>query len=153
MHGANLSDNNWYPFDHNRIALYVHDSPCTGGGIEFGSAKSPTTSPPGPIPTKNTIYLKCVNLTFVSTIQAGGNCYHLEASNITGHAYWAGGLYSKSTFGKTALATNTLEFGHASNTNLNPRYRTQAIWDKAGGTVFRDMQPAKPGHYRHSLQP
>ena len=155
LHGANLSDNNWYPFDHNRIALYVHDSPCTGGGIEFGSAKSPTTSPPGPIPTTNTIYLKCVNLTFVSTAQAGGNCYqawgygmlytkieYLEARNITGHAYWTGGLYSKSTFGKTALATNTLDLGRASNTNLNPRYRTQAIWDETGGTVFRDLTPA-----------
>jgi hypothetical protein len=152
LHGANLSDNNWFAFDHNRIALYVHDSACTGGGIELGSRNSPTTSTPGPIPTQNTIYLKCVNLTFVSKSQTGGNCYqvwgygathedipYLEADNIAGHPYWAHGMYAAA--GTSALSTDTVEYGRTTNVRTNPRYAKDPNWDKRDGTVFENVSP------------
>lgn len=154
VHGANLSDSNWYAFDHNRIALNVHDSPCTGGGISFGSNKSSTTSPSGPIPTTNTIYLKCANLTFVSTIQTGGNCYqtwgygnrytdikYLQADNLTGHPYWAGGLYNKTSAGATYLTTDVVDYARATNVRQNSLYARDSNYDKRGGTVFRDVSP------------
>lgn len=152
LHGANLADNNWYAFDHNRIALNVYDSPCIGGGIEFGASKSPTTSTPGPIPTQNTIILQCSDLTFVSTIQTGSNCYQtwgygetytdikfLNASNLMGHAYWPGGMYQKPS---PLLATDTVEYGRAVNTDQNSRYARDCTFNKESGTVFQDVQPA-----------
>jgi hypothetical protein len=148
LHGANLADGNYYPFDNNRVALYAHDSACEGGGIEFGSSQ------PTNIPTSNTIYLKCVNLTFISTIQTGGNCYqtwgygntntdikYLEANNLTGHAYWAGGLYNKTGAGATYLTTDTLEYGRSTNIRQNSLYVKDPNYDKRGGTVFKDVSP------------
>lgn len=152
IHGANLSDNNWYAFDHNRIALNVYDSPCTGGGIEFGSSKSPTTSPAGPLPDANTIILQCANLTFVSKTQTGGNCIqfwgygvtHLDlkyvnGTNLTGHNVWSGGLYSKPN---SKLATDTIEYARASNTDQNPLYANHCTNNREGNLVFLDALPA-----------
>lgn len=143
IHGANLDDGNYAPFDHNRIALYVHDSACEGGGIEFGSAFSTN------VPDANKIILQCSNLTFMSTIQTGGNCYQvwgygatntdflfLQATNITGHPYWAGGMSSAGS-----LAGTSVVYGRASNVRLNPRYASDPNWDKRGDSVFLDVSP------------
>ena len=147
LHGANLADDNAYPFDHNRFALDVHDSACSGGAIEFG------TSRPTPIPDENTIILRARRLTYISTIQTGGNCFQtwgygtrhttiqfLECRDATGHAYWAGGMYAAA--GSSALSTDIVEFGRASNTDQNRRYRRQATWDGSAGTVFKDVRSA-----------
>src|SRR5581483_9773250 len=149
LHGANLADNNRAPFAHNRIALYVHDSACSGAAIEFGASR------PTPIPNDNTIILSAERLTFISTIQTGGNCFQtwgygtrhttiklLECHDTTGHAYWAGGMFGAA--GPNALPTDTVDFGRASDTNQNSRYRSQPIWDRSGGTVFKDVRPG-PG--------
>lgn len=152
LHGANLADGNYYAFDHNRVALNVHDSVCTGGGVEFGSNFTPTTSPAGVIPNANTIILKCANLMFVSTIQTGGNCYqtwgygntntdlkYLAASNLTGHAYWAGGMYAKP---ENWLKTDTVEYGRATSTDQNPRYAKHCTFNSESQTVFGDVAPS-----------
>jgi hypothetical protein len=148
IHGANLADGNYFSFDNNRVALYHHDSACSGGGIEFGSSQSTN------IPDHNTIYLKCVSLTFISTIQTGGNCYqtwgygnknndikYLEANNLTGHPYWAGGLYNKSGAGATYLTTDTVDYARALNVRQNSKYANDANYDKRGGTVFKNVSP------------
>lgn len=155
LHGANLADGNHYAFDYNRIALNVYDSACTGGGIEFGSAYNPSTSPAGPIPTQNTIILQCDSLTFISTIQTGGNCYqtwgygetytdirYLHATNLAGHPYRAGGMYSSATTAN-ALSTDKVEYGRAANVRLNPRYASDPDWDPKAGTAFQDVLPLR----------
>lgn len=151
IQGANLADSNYFPFDHNRFALSVHDSACSGGGIEFGSAYSPATSPAGPIPDSNTIILKCQNLSFVSTIQTGGNCYqpwgygstntdlkYVEADDLAGYAYWPGGMYKRPSL---LLGTDTVEYGRASNTEQNPLYANHCTFNSESGTAFGDVQP------------
>lgn len=151
IHGANLSDNNWYAFDHNRIALDVYDSACVGGGIELGSSKSPTTSPAGPLPNSDTIILQCANLTFVATSQTGGNCIqfwgygatnldvkYVNATNLTGHNVWSGGLYAKPN---SKLGTDVIEYARASNTDQNPRYAKDCTNNKEGNPVYQDALP------------
>jgi hypothetical protein len=145
LHGANLADANYAPFDHNRIALYVHDSNCEGAGIEFGAGQRTN------IPTNNTVYLKASGLSFVSTVQTGGNCFqawgygfrateikYLECDNVTGHPYWAGGLYRSSG---AFLSTDTVEHGRATNVRRNSRYAKDPNWDRSGGTSFEDVAP------------
>jgi hypothetical protein len=145
LHGANLDDSNTAVFDHNRFAFNVHDSGCIGGGIEFGSNQA------SPLPDHNTIILQCTHFTFVSTIQTGGNCYqtwgygetntdiqYLNASDLTGHAYTAGGLYSG-----VSLATDIVDYGRATSTRLNSWYANDPNWDPKGGTVFKDV-PSTP---------
>jgi hypothetical protein len=145
LHGANLADANYAPFDDNRIALYAHDSHCAGAGIEFGSSQSTN------IPTNTTIYLRAAHLSFVSKIQTGGNCFqtwgygvrsadikYLECDDVTGHPYWAHGLYRSAG---SSLSTDTVEYGRASNVRQNPRYAKDPDWDPAGGTSFKDVAP------------
>lgn len=146
LHGANIADGNYFPVSDNRVALYVHDSTCEGAGISFGSSQSTN------IPSNNTIILQCSNLSYVSTLQTGGNCYqtwgygnqntdlkYVQADNLQGHAYFAGGLYNKPN---SYLSSDTTEYGRASNTNQNPRYATDPVWDPTGGAVFQDVRPA-----------
>ena len=146
LHGANIADSNYADISHNRFALDVEDSACTGGGISFGASQSTN------IPHDNTVILKCVALTFISTIQTGGNCYqtwgygnqntdikYLEADDLTGHAVWAGGLYSNLD---SALATNTIEYARATNTDQNPLYTSDCTMNAKGNPRFQDVAPA-----------
>jgi hypothetical protein len=141
LHGANLDDSGLYPFTDNRFALYVHDEPA-GACIEYGSNDVP--------PVRNTIILKCVNETDVSTTQTGGNAIqfwgvagqaadikYLEASNLQGFALYDHGMYSGAT-----LHGVTVEYGRAAKTNLNPRYAGQNPWQKGKGEVYQDVLPA-----------
>lgn len=145
LHGANLADDNNYSFDHNRIALYAHDSACAGAGIEFGSSHSTN------IPANNTIILKATNLSFLSKTQTGGNCYqtwgygnkstdleYLECSNVTGHPYWSHGLNDTPN---NELGTDTVDYARAANVRQNPRYVQDPNYDKTGATVFKDVAP------------
>jgi hypothetical protein len=141
-HGANLDDGGYFPFAHNRIALYIHDQP-SGAGIEYGASK-------GYPPRHNTIIEKAVNLTFVSRIQTGGNAIqfwgiegqsadirYLEVSHAQGYGLFDGGMYSG-----TSLSGVTLEHGRATKTNLNPRYAGERPWRSGHGVVYKRVQPA-----------
>lgn len=145
IHGANIADANYADISHNRFAFDVEDSTCSGGGISFGSNQSTN------IPHDNAVIVKCVSLTFVSTLQTGGNCYqtwgygnqntdikYLEANDLTGHAVWAGGLYSKPN---SALATDTIEYGRATNTDQNPRYAGDCTMNREGNPLFQNVTP------------
>jgi hypothetical protein len=151
LHGANLADANYEPFERNRIALDVHDTACSGAAIEFGSSQATH------IPNHNTIILKASDLSLLSKTQTGGNCFetwgygirytdikYLQCDNLTGHPYWAHGMFQAA--GSRALATDTVEFGHAREVRLNPRYANDADWDTTDGTVFEDVAP--PGAAR-----
>jgi hypothetical protein len=146
LHGANLADANYEPFEHNRIALDVHDTACSGAAIEFGSSQ------PSPIPSHNTIILRAADLSFVSKTQTGGNCYgtwgygnrytrikYLQCDDLTGHPYWAHGMFEAAR--KRALATDTVEFGRARSVRENARYASDADWDTTDGTVFQNVAP------------
>ena len=141
-HGANLSDAN-YSLTNSRFALYVHDGP-TGAGIEMGSETATSVS--------NTIYVWCQNLTFDAQVQVAANCFqfwgvgstnntiqYLEAENLQGRPF--------DTNTATNLSSNTLVYGRATNTNLNPKMAgseglAQNIhWDTRGGTVIQDVSP------------
>jgi hypothetical protein len=151
LHGANLADANYEPFEHNRIALDVHDTACSGAAIEFGSSRATH------VPSHNTIILTAADLSFVSKTQTGGNCFgtwgygirhtdikYLQCDNVAGHPYWAHGMFQAA--GGRALATDTVEFGRARDVRLNPRYASDADWDTTDGTVFQDVVP--PGGAR-----
>src|SRR4029077_5821998 len=146
LQGVNLSDAN-YALTNSRIAIYAHDS-AVGSGMELGSPNSNATS-------GNTIYLWCQNLTMDATQQIAGNCFqvwgenvlsndvkYLEAENLQGRPYDANCMYSGQS-----LATDTVEYGGVSNTNLNPYLSsTEPIpsgmrWDTRDGTVFQDVAP------------
>jgi hypothetical protein len=143
-HGVNLSDAA-YPLKDSRVAVYAHDG-ATGSGMELGSSASSTG---------NTIYLWCQNLTKVATVQVAGNCLqiwgsntlsndvkYLEAENLQGRPFDANGLSSGQS-----LSTDTIEYGRASNTNLNPSLAsTESIpagtrWDPRGGAVLGNVSP------------
>jgi hypothetical protein len=143
-HGAILWDSNYnYPFTDNRFAFFTHDIP-TGACVEVGSNLSAPAS-------GNVLYEKCVNATFVSTIQTGGNALQLwgdtsnlgldvkflEGDNLEGYAVHDNGVYSGQTTSGVAV-----EYGRASNTNLNPRYVGQNPWQKNFGEVYGDLLPA-----------
>ena len=144
LHGANLWDANQAGnFTNNRFTFDMHDIP-TGACVEFGNEQ------PSSLATGNVLYLKCVNATDVALTQTGGNalqCWgdtdtlgldvkYLEGDNLQGHAFWAGGVLSGQT-----LKGVTIEYGRASNTNLNPRYSGQTPWDLRWGVVYREVLP------------
>jgi len=146
VHGAILWDaNTGYSFAHNRFAFYVHDIP-TGACIELGNDQASSQAP------GNVLYEKCVNETEVATRQAGGgglqlwgdtdtlglDVRYLEVDNAQGRALDSHGLYPGHT-----LAGVTVEYGRASKTNLNPRYRGQNPWDSYGGVVYKQVRPAR----------
>ena len=127
LHAANLDDSGKNPFHDNRFAFYIHDQP-TGAGIQYGSS--------GIAPTNNTIYEKAVNLTFISQTQTGGNAIqfwgvngqtatlkYLETNNTQGYALFDGGMYQGTT-----LNGVTVQNGHATHTNQNPRYAGENPW-------------------------
>lgn len=146
LHGANLSDAS-YPLTSSRIALYVHDG-AAGAGVEMGSPSAGATG--------NALYLWCQNLTMQATTQVAGNCLqvwganvtgndvkYLEAENLQGRPYDANGMNSGQS-----LATDTVDYGRASNTNLNPALSSTepgisptTRWDTRHGTAFVDVSP------------
>jgi hypothetical protein len=143
IHCINLDDHNVYAFQDNRFAFYCHDIP-TGAAIEYGASQ---TAYPKPI--RNTIILKAVNLTFVSKIQTGGNAIqfwgvngqsatikYLEVTNAQGYGLFDGGMYSGAT-----LSGVTVQYGRATNTNLNPRYAGKNPWQTDKGVVYQDVLP------------
>jgi hypothetical protein len=140
LHCVNLDDGGQYAFQDNRFAFYCHDIP-TGAAIEYGSRNI--------APVRNTIYLKAVNLTFVSQTQTGGNAIqfwgvngqsadvkYLEVQNAQGYGLFAGGMYSGAT-----LSGVTVEYGHASTANLNPRFSGQNPWDSTHNVAYKRVQP------------
>ena len=148
LHGANLWDGNYTgDFTNNRFAFDMHDIP-TGACVEFGNDQ-PASQASG-----NILYLRCVNATFVSTLQTGGNALqlwgdtntlgldikYLEADNLQGYALFANGVYS----GQTCNGV-TVDQGRASNTNKNPRYSAKNPWDPAHSVTYRSAEPAPSG--------
>ncbi len=143
LHGAYLG-NGSYAFSRNRIALYVHDQP-SGAAIQYGADSGKAA------PVNNTIYEKADNLTNDAQTQTGGNAIqfwgvngqsadikYLEVSNAQGYGLFDGGMNSGTTLGGV-----TVEYGRASNTNLNPRYDGQNPWSSAHGAVYESVLPAR----------
>lgn len=146
QHGANLWDaNQTNAFTNNRFAFYAHDIP-TGACVEYGNSQG--------VATGDVLYLKCVNATFDAQKQTAGNALqtwgnidntvkatldvkYLEGDNLEGQAYRDAGLSS----GVDASGI-TIEYGRASNTNLNPRYAGQTTWQHSHGEHLLDVQPA-----------
>jgi hypothetical protein len=140
LHAANLDDSGKNPFHDNRFAFYIHDQP-TGAGIQYGSS--------GIAPTNNTIYEKAVNLTFISQTQTGGNAIqfwgvngqtatlkYLETNNTQGYALFDGGMYQGTT-----LNGVTVQNGHATHTNQNPRYNGQNPWQTNKNVAYKSVTP------------
>jgi hypothetical protein len=143
LHGANLFDQpTTLAFTNNRFAFDMHDIP-TGACVEFGNDQ---VAPAG----GNVLYLRCVNASFVSTLQTGGNALqlwgdtntigldikYLEGDNLQGYA-----LFTHVYPGQTCHGV-TVEQGRASNTNLNPRYAGKSPWDTTHGIVYQDVRPS-----------
>jgi hypothetical protein len=146
LHGANLWDGNTNGnFTNNRFALYAHDIP-TGACVSLGNDSTISQA------QGNVLYLKCVNETEVSTIQTGGNglqiwgdtdklgldVKYLEVDHAQGRALDTQGLYPGNT-----LAGVTVEYGHATKTNLNPRYAGKSPWDSYGGVSYKRVRPTR----------
>ena len=146
VHGAILWDANTnYAFTHNRFAFYAHDIP-TGACVELGNDQ-PASPADG-----NVLYEKCVNETEVALRQTGGNglqlwgdtdnlgldVKYLEVRNAQGRALDTQGLSPG-----RSLAGVTVEYGRASNTNLNPRFSGQSPWDSYGGVTYKRVRPAR----------
>jgi hypothetical protein len=90
----------------------------------------------------------------VATSQVGGNCFqawgdnvvgndfpYIEAENLEGRAYDANGMYAGQ-----ALTTDTVDYGRATDTNLNPALSSTEWgvssadgWDTRNGTKFVDI--------------
>jgi hypothetical protein len=141
IHCVNLDDSGQFAFRNNRFAFYCHDIP-TGAAVEYGSRGIP--------PIDNTIYLKAVDLSFVSKQQTGGNAIqfwgvnrqsadikYLEVVDAEGYALYDGGMYRDST-----LSGVTVEYGRATDTDLNPRYAGQDPWQTDKAVVYKDVNPA-----------
>lgn len=146
LHGANLADAQYGVRD-SRFALHVHDG-AAGSGIELGGSNSTDGF------WNNTLYLWCQNLTMAATSQVAGNCVqtwgdnvvgndfaYLEAENLQGRPYDANGMYSGQS-----LSTDKVDYGRASNTNLNPALAStesgigaNVLWDTRRGTQFLDV--------------
>lgn len=146
IHGSNVADTSGGSVTNSRIALYVHDA-ASGAGMEIGTGSTSVGA------RNNTIYLKCVNLTMKAVSQVAGNCVqvwgnnvtgnhykYIEATNLQGRPYDCQGLYSGQS-----LATDVVEYGIASNTNLNLQMNEgipqNMRWDTRGGTVFQNVSP------------
>jgi hypothetical protein len=142
LHGANLADS---PFgiSYSRFALNLHDG-ATGAGVEAGGRGRTDFF------ARNTLYLRCRNLTKVAIRQTGGNCVQLwgvnvthndfryiDAKNLTGRPFETGGMYAGQS-----LKTNRVVYGRASHTNLNPRVGS-IHWDRQYGTVFGNVSPVQ----------
>ena len=143
LHGANLADA-YYGVEDSRFALHLHDG-SAGAGVQAG----------GKIDSdffkNNRLYLWCQSLTMRATSQIGGNCLQfwgenvtgnivafLSAQNLQGRPYDANGMYDGQS-----LASDTVNIGRASRTNLNPNLsRTESgigagvRWDPRHGTRF-----------------
>ena len=145
LHGANLWDGATAGnFTNNRFAFYAHDIP-TGACVEVGN-NQPTSQATG-----NVLYLKCVNETEVSLRQTGGNalqCWgdtdtlgldvkYLEGDDLQGYAFWGGGVSAEQS-----LHGVTIEYGRASNTNLNPRYTGQNPWMTGKNITYQLVAPS-----------
>ena len=145
LHGINVADSKYGVRD-SRIALYAHDGPG-GAGMEIGGSSSTDGA------WNNVIYMHCVNLTKKALSQVAGNCIqvwgdnvlnntfkYIEAENLQGRPYDTQGLYSGQS-----LATDVVNYGLASNTNLNLSMNEsipQNIhWDTRGGTVLQNVTP------------
>lgn len=144
LHCANLDDNNVYPFQDNRFALYCHDI-SSGAAIQYGAENSAN-----PKPVRNTIYLLAVNLTKVARSQTAGNGIQfwgvdgqsaevrfVQVRDAQGYALWDGGMNAG-----TSLRGVTVVRGRASNTNQNPRYAGQNPWSDRLGETYRAVTPA-----------
>jgi hypothetical protein len=142
MHGANLADSPYGVAD-SRFALDLHDG-AVGAGVEAGGRRSADYF------TRNTLYLKCRNLTKVAVRLTGGNCVQLwgvnvtynnfryiEAENLAGRPFETSGMD-----GGQSLKTNRVVYGRATHTNLNPRVGP-VRWDRHCGTVFKNVTPAQ----------
>jgi hypothetical protein len=150
LHCANLDDNNIYPFQHNRFALFCHDI-SSGAAIQYGAAHRAD-----PKPVRNTIYLLAVNLTELAKHQTGGNGIQfwgvngqsarikfIQVQNAEGYALWDGGMSPGAS-----LRDVTVVDGRASNTNQNPRYAGQNPWSDRLGEVYQTVMPAPEGGRR-----
>jgi hypothetical protein len=141
LHGALLADSRRGVAD-SRFALDLHDG-AVGSGAELGGAGASDGF------WRNTLYLRCRNLTMVAGRWAAGNCAqlwgqnvigndfrYLEAENLTGRPYNAGGMDPHQS-----LATNRVVYGRASHTNLNSALGP-IRWDRQFGTVFENVSPS-----------
>ena len=148
LQGVNIADSNYGVRD-SRFAFYVHDG-SVGSGFQIGGSNSVDGA------WNNTIYLWCQNLTMQATSQVAGNCVQtwgannlnndyrfVEAENLQGRPYDANGVYSGQS-----LSTDTVDYGRASSTNLNPYLqRTESAisasmyWDTRHSTSFLDAAP------------
>ena len=148
LHGALLGDAD-RGVRNSRFSLYLHDGP-TGAGIEVGGATSTDGF------WDNTLYVRCKDLTMRATVQAGGNCVqvwgenvigndfaYLDAEDIQGRPYDTSGMYEGQS-----LASDTVVYGRATHTNLNPALpATDGLarlvhWDRRHGpTVFEQVSP------------
>lgn len=146
LHGILVADSN-YGVEDSRFAIYAHDG-ATGAGMEIGGASSTDGA------WDNTIYMSCRNLTMEATRQIAGNCIqawgdnvtgnkiaYLRAANIQGRAWDAEGMYKRQS-----LATDSIAYGRASDTNLNPHLETtepsvpaRAAWDGRHGIRLGDV--------------
>lgn len=147
QHAALLWDaGSAYGFTNNRFAFDAHDIP-TGACVELGNPQVAAA-------TGNVLYEKCVNETEVATSQTGGNglqfwgdtttlgldVKYLEVDNAEGRALDAAGLYSGQS-----LSGVTVEYGRASNTNLNGALNEPnpaMPWDWRGSIVYQDVPNA-----------
>ena len=142
LHGANLADSP-LGIRASRFALDLHDG-ATGAGVEAGGRTATDFF------TRNTLYLRCRNLTKVALRLTGGNCVQLwgvnvthnvfryiEADNLTGRPFETSGMYKGQS-----LRTNRVVFGRASRTNLNPRVGS-IRWDRKYGTIFKHVTPVQ----------
>jgi hypothetical protein len=134
---------NGYAFTNNRLAFYCHDI-AAGNAFAFGDGAPAVL-------TGNTLYLKAVNLTKVSTSQTAGNAIclwgytnqmtldvkYVEVENAQGY-----GLFDSGLSGGQTLSGVTVEYGRASNTNLNPRYAGKNPWMTDKHVVYDDVLPA-----------
>jgi hypothetical protein len=142
LHGANLADSP-YGVSDSRFALNLHDG-ASGAGVEAGGRYSTDFF------SHNVLYLWCRNLTKVATRLTAGNCAQLwgrnvignefrfiQAKNLAGLPYETGGMYEGQS-----LSTDTVSYGRAIHTNLNPRVGS-VRWDRRYGTVFRHVLPVR----------
>lgn len=143
LHGANLGDA-VYGVRDSRFALDLHDA-AVGSGVEAGGATSSDGF------WRNRVYLRCRNLGMRAVRLTAGNCLqvwgdnvigddfaYIEAKNIEGRPYEAGGMYSGQS-----LASDTVRYGRAIRTNLNSLVG-KIRWDRTHGpTVFQDVSPSR----------
>lgn len=145
LHGINVADSS-YGVNNSRIAMYTHDG-SAGAGMQIGGANATDNA------ADNTIYMKCLNLTMHAVSQIAGNCVqvwgenitnndfkYIEATNLQGRPFDVDGVYSGQT-----LSTNTIDYGRATNTNLNSSMNESIAqnvhWDSRGGVVLVDVAP------------